>query len=121
MTESVILCEGYHDRALWAGWLSFLGCTDPGTPPPGKTARTRIYDPWNTPVIGGHYAFLSKSGRFIRVVPCQGKGNVLPAARLRLQERGSKPLTRLLINVDPDVPAGGTALVATGLRVQDVL
>ena len=22
MSESVILCEGYYDRAFWAGWLS---------------------------------------------------------------------------------------------------
>jgi len=48
MSESVILCEGYHDRAFWAGWLLHLGCTDPGLPSAGKATRTPIFDPWNT-------------------------------------------------------------------------
>lgn len=30
MTESCIVCEGYHDRAFWAGLLLHLGCIDPG-------------------------------------------------------------------------------------------
>jgi hypothetical protein len=78
-----------------------------------------IYDPWKTPVAGGQYAYLSKSGGFIRVVPCRGRSHVPEAARLRLRERASKPLVRLLINVDPDVPGAGAP--ATGLRLQDVL
>jgi hypothetical protein len=24
MSESVILCEGFHDRAFWDGWLTSL-------------------------------------------------------------------------------------------------
>src|SRR5207247_4429675 len=108
MSESVILCEGYHDRAFWKGWFSFLGCSDPGQPPTGKSGRILILDPWNTSVTGGQYAFLSKSAHFIRVVPCLGKTEILPAARLRLRERTSKPLVRLVINVDPDVAAAIT-------------
>jgi hypothetical protein len=80
-----------------------------------------IYDPWKTPVAGGQYAYLSKGGGFIRVVPCGGRSHVPEAARLRLRERASKPLVRLVINVDPDVPGAGTAGSATGLRLQDVL
>jgi hypothetical protein len=45
MSESVIYCEGYHDRAFWMGWLGHLGCSDPGLPPPGKTNRLPISDP----------------------------------------------------------------------------
>src|SRR5436309_2878174 len=30
MSHSVILCEGYHDRAFWAGWLKYLHCIDSG-------------------------------------------------------------------------------------------
>ena len=26
MSESVILCEGYTDRAFWKGWLTRLEC-----------------------------------------------------------------------------------------------
>jgi len=67
MSESVILCEGYHDRAFWAGWLLYLGCTDPGLPPVGRTTRTPIDDPWGDRVIGGQFAYLSNTQQFIRV------------------------------------------------------
>jgi hypothetical protein len=50
VSENRILCEGYHDRAFWAGWLLRLGCVDPGA---GSEARLVIYDPWNTPVTKG--------------------------------------------------------------------
>jgi hypothetical protein len=52
MSESVILCEGYHDRAFWKGWLTHLRCSDPGEPPPGSSRRRDIFDPWNTRVVG---------------------------------------------------------------------
>jgi hypothetical protein len=121
MSESVILCEGFHDRAFWKGWLTHLGCADPGLPPAGKTARAPILDPRNTPVTGGQFAYHSKSGHFIRVRPCHGKSKVLPAARLRLGQRPSKQLLRLIINVDPDVRVAGATTATTGLQLQDLL
>lgn len=121
MSEAVILCEGYHDRAFWQGWLMHLGCTDPGLPPAGSTKRRPIRDPWKDPVTGGQFAYHSKSNRFIRVLPCQGRSNVLPAARLRLSQRATKQLPWLIINVDPDVSATGTGASLSGLRRQDVL
>lgn len=44
MSESVILCEGFHDRAFWDGWLTHLGCNSDGFRPgtPGYPAL----DPW---------------------------------------------------------------------------
>jgi hypothetical protein len=121
MSESVILCEGYHDRAFWKGWLLHLGCTDPGAPAPGQTRRTVVHDPWNVKVNAGDFAYLSAAGEFIRVRPCRGRTNVLPAARVRLKQRTSKRLLRLVINVDPDVSPAGATAGATGLRRQDVL
>ncbi|MDT7815668.1 MAG: hypothetical protein QOJ42_5584 [Acidobacteriaceae bacterium] len=44
MSESVILCEGYHDRAFWDGWLRYLGCSDPGVPPPGRNRGRSILE-----------------------------------------------------------------------------
>lgn len=38
MSESVIYCEGYHDRAFWMGWLGHLGCVDPAHLIPGGQA-----------------------------------------------------------------------------------
>src|SRR5262249_40182442 len=99
--------------------LTHLGCADPGAPPPGKTSRLLIYDPDNIPVTGGQYAYHSSSGRFIRVVPCHGKTKVLPAVRIRLGQRSSKALLRLVINIDSDTTASGKP-GPSGLRRPDV-
>lgn len=121
MSESVIYCEGYHDRAFWAGWLTHLGCVDPGSPSAGRTGRIPIYDPWNTPVSGGQYAYHSARGLFIRVAPCHGKSKILSVVRTRLQQRGTKALTRLVINIDSDVTASRASAGVTGLQRDDVL
>jgi hypothetical protein len=119
MSESVILCEGYHDRAFWDGWLRYLGCSDPGAPPPGSNRRRSILDPWNTPVTGGQYAYLSVAQQFLGVIPCRGKSQILPIAAVRLNKRTREPLARLVINVDADTTASGIN-TASGLRFQDV-
>jgi len=114
MSESVVLCEGYHDRAFWAGWLLKLGCTDP-------SKDGTVFDSLGRPVQRGQFMFHSRGGRFIRVVPCHGKPNVRREARSRLEGRSLEPrLTRLVLNVDADVVADETS-PATGLRVADVL
>ena len=119
MSESVVLCEGFHDRAFWDGWLTFLGCNSGGFKPgtPGYPAS----DPWGDKVRGGQFAYHSKSGSFVRVRPCNGKHNVLQEARIRLAQRATKPLLRLVINVDVDTSAAGATPGSTGLRQQDVL
>jgi hypothetical protein len=117
MSESLVLCEGYHDRAFWAGWLRHLGCSDQGFRP-----GTRGYprpDPWGIPIRGGHFAYASLSNAFLRVVSCGGRGNILRDAEARLRDRATKALLRLVINIDPDVSAAGTGS-QTGLRHQDV-
>jgi hypothetical protein len=120
MSESVILCEGYHDRAFWKGWLTHLRCTDPGVPLPGNSRRRDIIDPWNTRVVGGQYAYLSPTSQFLRIVPCHGdKSKILAFAKDRLIQRTRKPLARLVINVDADTTASG-AQTATGLQSRDV-
>ena len=119
MSESIILCEGVHDRAFWDGWLTFLRCDGGGYKPgtPGFPAS----DPWGDKVRGGQFAYRSKSSSFIRVRPCNGKHNVLREARIRLTQRTTKPLVRLVINVDVDTSAAGVTPGSTGLRQQDVL
>ena len=42
----------------------------------------------------------------MRIVPCQGKPNVLPEAKSRLRDRAIRPLDRLVLNFDADVTAG---------------
>ena len=118
MSESVILCEGFYDRAFWDGWLTSLGCNCDGFKPgtPGFPAL----DPWGDPVRRGQFAYRSKSGSFVRARPCNGKGNVLQEARIRLTQRTTKRLLRLVVNVDVDTSAAGTSPRLTGLRQQDV-
>jgi len=120
MSESVIYCEGYHDRAFWMGWLKYLGCADPGIPPAGRTGRVPVFDPWGDEVKGGQYAYHSPSTQFLRVVPCNGKTKVLPAARIRLGQRNTKALRRLVINIDSDVTATGARAAPSGLQRADV-
>jgi hypothetical protein len=119
MSESVILCEGYHDRAFWDGWLTPLGCNSDGFKPgtPGFPAL----DPWGASVSRGQFAYRSKSGNFIRLRPCNGKSKVLQEARIRLTQRTTKRLLRLVVNVDVDTSAAATSPGPTGLRQQDVL
>lgn len=127
MNESVILCEGYHDRGFWAGWLEYLGCTDPGRPP-GTTGRVPVFDPWGNNVTRGEFGFHSKSGKFVRIFPCEGdRKRVLREARNRLgQERqrlqwqaSQSRLARLILNIDPDVNADDTS-AKSGFRRQDL-
>ena len=119
MSESVILCEGYHDRAFWAGWLLHLGCTDPGDRPK-KGHRLRVNDPWGNEVKAGQFAFQSPSGKFIRIISCKGKQNVRSAARTRLMDRVDKKLERLILNVDSDEMAAAGKQPAPGLTAKSL-
>src|SRR5258708_28373216 len=117
MSESYILCEGYHDRAFWGGLLLHLNCADPGALPSGK--RRDFRDPFGNLVRGyGVFGFRSRSGAFIRVVPAHGKDNIPSLARNRLEERKGKALTRLVINVDSDQQADGGRPIGPTLTFQ---
>jgi hypothetical protein len=121
MSESRILCEGFHDRAFWGGWLTHLGCSDEGFRP--GTRGYPALDPFNCRVTGGgKYAYYSPlpGRRFICVAPCGGKASIIPQAKLRLDERGTKPLTRLVLNVDDDADVTVTS-ASTDLRTSHVL
>ena len=119
MNESVILCEGYQDRAFWTGWLEFLGCSSAHYLPNAPGGQQK--DPWGKPISRGQYGYDSPTGKFLRVVPCGGKAKVLPEARLRLKGRTTQTLTRLILNIDSDLPAGSLPPVAAGLSRDDVL
>ncbi len=106
MIESVVLCEGYHDRAFWAAWLLQIGCTDPGQREAGR--RVPVNDPWGRRVEGGQFGFHSRSEQFVRIVPCQGRHKVLRMAHDRLADRVDHKLRLLVVSTDADVDAGGT-------------
>lgn len=113
MSESIILCEGYDDRAFWAGWLKHSGCTIPKD-------GDKVVDSSEKIVSNGQFMYRSKSEKFIRLVPCHGKPKIRGSARSQLKQRTIKPfLTHLIINIDPDINAHGTD-TATGLRLQNI-
>ena len=107
MSEAWVLCEGFYDRDFWAGWLLRLGCIDPGEQLGGP--RRRVLDPWSKLVTSGHFAFHSKSAKFVRVVPCNGKSNILRYADDRLKRRVIEKLHCLVVNVDSDAEASESA------------
>lgn len=113
MSERIILCEGFYDRAFWAGWLEHLGCPEP---PHNK----KVFDPRGRLVERGNFGYYSPTGGFIRIVPCHSYDNILPAARTRIKDRRLDEVSRLVLCVDPDLPADGTTR-ATGLRPEDLL
>lgn len=99
--ESVVLCEGVHDRAFWKGWLSHLGCKDarPVLPAGGFGNAS---DPFGTVVDKGQFAFLTPSGAFVRVRPCNGDKGVLSELKRRLTGRTTHALRRLVVGLDVD-------------------
>ena len=117
-SESVVLCEGYYDRAFWAGWLEYLGCTNPAHRRT-SAAPIRVEDPWGNRVIGGAFALHSKGEQFVRITPCGGKSNVIPAAKLRLGDV-DKRLLRLVLCVDSDADTDGVGHQSPGLSRQAV-
>jgi hypothetical protein len=104
MSETVVLVEGYHDRAFWKGLLIHLGCEDLAAG--GGTSGIRVVDPSGKPVTGGQFAFRSRSGAFVRLHPCNGDKGVLREARIRLQVRATRPIAHLVICLDADVDVG---------------
>lgn len=103
--QSIILCEGFHDRAFWQGWLLAQNFKDPGVRP--GSARAPVQDPWGRTVARGQFAFIAPSGHFVRVVPCGGRPKMLPEARLCLKQRAINPLVCLVLNVDTDEDVEG--------------
>ncbi len=102
--ESVILCEGFHDRAFWAGLLERkLQCTD-ARPKLANGNLGTAMDPFvpSGRVSSGDFAFHTPSGAFVRIRPCHGDSKVLAMTTIRLKERTTKALRHLIVNLDVD-------------------
>jgi len=99
--ESVIFCEGFHDRDFWAGWLERrLGWSDPGVDA-AHGGRKPFKDPFGKTVAQGHFGFV-KAQRFVRVQECRGTEHVLVHALDRLRRRATDALHHVVINLDSD-------------------
>jgi hypothetical protein len=109
-SEVVILCEGYHDRAFWLGWLKQLGVTDLG-----KGSR----HPNRSVMTPGSFA-LSKGDTFLQLCPCGGEEGVLAALTLKLRSRetAEPPIRAIVVNLDDDRPAGAGQSDAKERRIE---
>lgn len=117
-SETLILCEGYQDRAFWAGCLLFafhahdvskaaFDDSNRGEDSNLAARKKRLFDPWDKPVEGGAYAFISPAEKYIRVNPCHGCARILPALRSRLKLAEQRPLRSVIVSVDEDTLDGG--------------
>lgn len=98
--QHVVLCEGFDDRSFWAGWLQYLGCTDPSDR--GKVA---VKDAWGRQVAGGRFLFRTPAGSRVIVHPFQGRTNARQAAFEYLRGQVYRP-DRLIVNLDSDAANG---------------
>lgn len=90
--ESIVLCEGFHDRAFLAAWLIHEGC---------ESWEKKTYPPKNRRVTDGQFAFRSPRGGWVRIVPMHGGDSWKEKAEVEL-----RPETRqLLIILDDDTEA----------------
>jgi hypothetical protein len=97
--ESILLCEGYHDRAFLDGWLRSREC---------KSWKDKPYPPNNDNKLGGgQFAFQTPKQRWVRVVPVEGEGNLLRKANVFLQEAKTRPISRIVLVWDVDRPVQG--------------
>lgn len=72
--EYYILCEGYHDRAFWYGWLVANGWKGDRD---GKDKRSRKFR------HPGGYSSISPGSRIAYILPCEGWNNILANLELR--------------------------------------
>jgi hypothetical protein len=100
---SIVLCEGYYDRAFWAGLLEHKEWKSAVKDPKDKKK-----DPYGRPIIGGQFGYY-KGDYFVVIVPCKGKDAIAQTFN-DFAKRTHKDLEspqicnefQIVINVDED-------------------
>lgn len=98
-SESIILVEGFDDRAFFKGLVAALESTDCTEDTSGKK------------VTGGRYGYRTRGGHFFQIVPVHGESNLVPAASRVLYDLDTRPLRRMLVVRDSDLSAAAPAAV----------
>ena len=113
--ETILLCEGYHDRSFLTGWALYLGAQDLAL------VEKSVRDPWGKPVTRGHFGFRDPGGRFFRIIPVNTDTQLFPTAAALLQESNTRPIRDLVIVVDADssVESRQSQLSNLKLRLKD--
>ncbi|MBI5850327.1 MAG: hypothetical protein HZB39_04715 [Planctomycetes bacterium] len=77
--HGVVLCEGYHDRAVWSGWLTARGWKSM------RPLSGKALDPRGRELPKGAFAF-RRGHAFVTLVPCGGWTEILRLFALEAQE-----------------------------------
>jgi hypothetical protein len=99
VSQTIFVCEGYHDRGFLAGWLTVLGCDDLSV---GATGVQKVKDPWGKPVIRGQFGYTDRLKRFLRIIPAHGESQCFSVADGLLQGRDTQRIRDLFVVVDQD-------------------
>lgn len=91
LSERIVLCEGYHDRAFLAGLFKHRGWVVPDLK----------IDPWGKRWTGGQFGFV-KDRCFVRIVSCGGDSKILDKASYYLEALAVQPWSRLVVLSDDD-------------------
>jgi hypothetical protein len=117
MRRIVIVCEGYHDRSFWSGWLGRLQCRDCRDSAP-QGAR-RGYDPHTgLQVAAGLFGFWSPADDWVLVTHAGGdrrRINQTVAAQLQTTAQGFDGLA-VIANCDCDADVGAEEEVLAAHR-----
>lgn len=105
MSQSIVLCEGYHDRAFLKGLATQLGCTLSRLRPGGQRLE------------GGRFGYTTPRGRFVEVVPCDGVDKMAAQAEQSWKLHQAEQLVALVWCCDEDT-AGGAPCHVTADRVR---
>jgi hypothetical protein len=102
VSQVLILCEGYDDRAFWKCWLASLGAVDLFTEAGSDRTRLEVYlRDSGVAASDGDYCMRSGSNDFFVVRPCKSQKQLWKTARIALK---NEQVTSLVINCDSDLP-----------------
>lgn len=121
---SIILCEGYRDRAFWAGWLETNGWED-ARPEQKKPAK----DPYGQTQSGsGKYAYYAKNRSFVVVIPTEGESHMdefckssLDSIEGYIRKSDACNLHRIILSVDSDVKSDQPNPTMNAERVKNLV
>lgn len=113
MTQAIVLCEGYHDRAFLKGWLAHLGWWSPQT----AEERSEVRDERGKAAAGQFILQKPRGGpAHVRIMPraqAEGETESVEASRQSLFRLGTtladtaaKPVDHLVCVVDSDAKVG---------------
>jgi hypothetical protein len=115
--ESIVLCEGFDDRAFWKGMLLSVGCVE-------AHGANKVH------TFKASYVYRTPEGGVLLVIPCgeqrdgrqtldRRRDPVRRMAQLLLRARATKPLARLVLNVDIDTSTPADVLQSIRALVGD--